>query len=248
MICPNCKNQIQNEAEFCMYCGVHLVREQPFVNNTVNRERSNRTTPNIMPENHGSASFQTFNNRPSQAPEQKDSPACVQQTKTRPHSSQQMHPPGGSAYPQNVPYPQHYANPQNNIPIARLKTNRSFIKTFLLSLVTFGIYALITYAHITDDVNTVCSRYDNRKSMNYYLLFFLVGPITIQIATIIWMHNLCDRIGKELKRRNIDYNFGAKDFWLWGILGALILVGPFIFMHKFFTASNKMNESFNQFP
>ena len=131
-------------------------------------------------------------------------------------------------------------------PVAQLKTDRSFIKTFLLSLVTLGIYGLICYGHITDDVNLVCSRYDGKKSMNYYLLFFLVGPITLEIATIVWMHNICERIGNELKRRQIDYSFGAKDFWLWGVLGSLIIVGPFIFAHKFFQSVNKMNESFNQ--
>ena len=132
------------------------------------------------------------------------------------------------------------------VPVAQLKTDRSFIKTFLLSLVTLGIYGLICYGHITDDVNLVCSRYDGKKSMNYYLLFFLVGPITLEIATIVWMHNICERIGNELKRRQINYSFGAKDFWLWGVLGTLIIVGPFIFSHKFFQAVNKMNESFNQ--
>lgn len=150
---------------------------------------------------------------------------------------------------------QQYAQNQNNQPpfqqhggpVAQLKTDRSFIKTVLLSLVTFGIYAIICYGGITDDVNLVCSRYDNRKSMNYYLLFFLVGPITCGIASIVWNHNICDRIGNELKRRQIGYDFGAKDFWLWNVLGAVIIVGPFIFAHKFFTSVNMLNESFNQF-
>lgn len=135
---------------------------------------------------------------------------------------------------------------QQGMPVAQLKTDRSFIKTILLSLITFGIYALICYGHIADDVNLVCSRYDGRKSMNYYLLIFIVGPITFGIAAIVWMHNLCDRIGNELKRRQIDYDFGAKDFWLWGILGSIIVIGPFVFAHKFFKAINKMNDSFNK--
>lgn len=149
--------------------------------------------------------------------------------------------------------PGQYANPayqqqqfnQPTPPVGQLRTNRSFLKVLLLSCVTFGIYGIICYGHVTDDVNLVCSRYDGRKSMNYYLLMFLVGPITFEIATIVWMHNLCDRIGNELKRRQVDYKFGAGDFWLWGVLGSLILVGPFVFAHKLFKAVNKMNESFN---
>lgn len=131
-------------------------------------------------------------------------------------------------------------------PVAQLRTDRSFIKTFLLSLITFGIYGIICYGHVTDDVNLVCSRYDGKKSMNYYLLLFIVGPISFGFAFIIWMHNICERIGNELKRRQINYDFGAKDFWLWSVLGSLIIVGPFVFAHKFFQAVNKMNDSFNQ--
>lgn len=161
-----------------------------------------------------------------------------------------MYPPYQSQ-PLEVPQPnpsgqQKVPQYAQNAPVAQLRTNRSFIKTFLLSIVTLGIYGLVCYGHITDEVNLVCSRYDGKKSMNYYLLFFLVGPITLEIATIIWMHNLCERIGNELKRRQLDYDFGAKDFWLWGVLGSLIIVGPFVFAHKFFRSVNKMNESFNQ--
>ena len=132
-------------------------------------------------------------------------------------------------------------------PVAQLKTNRSFIKTVLLSLITFGIYGLICYGHITDDVNLVCSRYDGKKSMNYYLLTFIVGPLTLGVGSIVWMHKICERIGTELTRRQMDYHFGAKDFWLWGVLGSLIIIGPLVFTHKFFKAVNKMNANFNQF-
>ena len=148
------------------------------------------------------------------------------------------------------PQPQ-YAQPQAPYqqpgPVAQLRTNRSLAKVFFLSLITFGIYGLVCFGNITDDVNTVCSRYDGKKSMNYYLLFFIVGPITLEIATIVWIHNLCNRIGDELKRRQINYSFSASDFWLWGVLGSFIIVGPFIFTHKFMKAMNQMNESFNMY-
>ena len=149
--------------------------------------------------------------------------------------------------PAQAPYQQpQQANAPSAAPAAQLRTNRSFIKTFLLSIVTLGIYGLICFGNITDDVNTVCSRYDGKKSMNYYLLFFIVGPVTLEIATIVWMHNICNRIGNELKRRQIDYSFSASDFWLWGVLGTLIIVGPFVFAHKFFKSVNLMNDSFNR--
>ena len=62
---------------------------------------------------------------------------------------------------------QPYVNPNGNqppqgaIPRANLETDRSFIKIFLLGLITFGIYPLIVYNSIKNDVNTICTRYDN---------------------------------------------------------------------------------------
>ena len=145
------------------------------------------------------------------------------------------------------PQPQ-YAQPQAPYqqpgPVAQLRTNRSLAKVFFLSLITFGIYGLVCFGNITDDVNTVCSRYDGKKSMNYYLLFFIVAPITLGIAAIVWSHNICNRIGDALRRRQINYSFSASDFWLWGVLGSLIVVGPFIFTHKFTTASTDTADAF----
>ncbi len=133
----------------------------------------------------------------------------------------------------------------NQVPVAQLRTNRSLVKFILLSLITLGIYGLVMTAHISEDVNVVCSRYDGKKTMNYWLLVFLVGPLTLEIGSFVWFHKLCSRIGVELKRRNIDYNFGAKDFWLWNTLGLLIVVGPFVFIYKLIKAANLMNGDFN---
>lgn len=133
----------------------------------------------------------------------------------------------------------------NQVPVAQLRTNRSLVKFILLSLITLGIYGLVMTAHISEDVNVVCSRYDGKKTMNYWLLVFLVGPLTLEIGSFVWFHKLCSRIGAELKRRNIDYSFGAKDFWLWNTLGLLIVVGPFVFMYKLIKAANLMNGDFN---
>ena len=72
-----------------------------------------------------------------------------------------------------------------------------------------------------------------------------MGPITLGIADLVWYHRISNRIGGELQRRGLDYDFGAKDFWLWGILGSLIVVGPFIYTHKLFKAMNALSENYN---
>ena len=131
-------------------------------------------------------------------------------------------------------------------PVRQLKTDRNWFVALLLSVVTCGIYGLIFWGDLTDDVNTTCSHHDGKKTMNYYLLYFLIAPITFGIGAIVWMHKFCARIGDALESRGIDFNFGAGTFWGWGILGSLIFVGPFIFFYKLVNAINLINDDFNR--
>ena len=91
----------------------------------------------------------------------------------------------------------------------------------------------------------IASRYDGKKTMHYCLLLFLVGPVTLGIADLVWNHRLANRLGAELTRRGINYSISASTFWLWGILGCLIVVGPFVYLHKLLKATNLLCEHYN---
>lgn len=133
----------------------------------------------------------------------------------------------------------------NARPVGQLKTNRGLAKFIILTILTLGIYAIVAYSSVTNDINVIASRYDGKKTMHYCLLTFLVAPVTLGIAVFVWYHKMSNRIGDELKRRNIDYSFGATDFWLWNVLGTIILIGPFIYTHKIFKAMNLLAEDYN---
>ncbi len=136
-------------------------------------------------------------------------------------------------------------NTVSTAPVGQLKTNKGLLKTILLSIITFGIYPLVVMSAVSNDINIVASRYDGRRTMHFCLLFFIIAPITFGIAGIVWYHKISNRIGAELKRRGIDYNFSAADYWLWSVLGSLIVIGPFVYIHKMFKAVNKMNADYN---
>lgn len=138
--------------------------------------------------------------------------------------------------------PQQYVS---SAPVGQLKTNKGLLKYILLSIITFGIYGLVVMSSVSNDINIIASRYDGKKTMHFCLLAFIVGPITLEIATLVWYHKISNRIGNELARRNISYSFGASSFWLWGIIGSLIIVGPLVYMHKLFKATNLIAENYN---
>ena len=106
-------------------------------------------------------------------------------------------------------------------------------------------YSIIFFSMLSDDVNFVARARDGKKTMHYCLLFFIVGPITCEIGTFVWFHNISHRIGEEARMRGIRTSFGATSFWLWNVLGALILVGPFIYMYQLCKTMNQIGESFN---
>ena len=134
---------------------------------------------------------------------------------------------------------------QSAAPVGQLKTNRGLLKLILLSIVTLGIYALVFFCGVTSDINVIASRYDGKKTMHFALLIFVLTPITGGIAYFVWMHRLSNRIGGELSRRGIDFKLSAADFWIWDVLLSVIIVGPFIFLHKFCASMNKLSEHYN---
>ena len=134
---------------------------------------------------------------------------------------------------------------QNTVPVRPLKTNRGLLKYILLSIITFGIYPLVIMSCISSDINIIASRYDGKKTMHFCLLAFIFSWLTLGIAPIVWYHRISARIGKELARRGIAYSFGAGSFWGWNVLGAFIVVGPFIYLYKLLDAMNKLSADYN---
>ena len=84
-----------------------------------------------------------------------------------------------------------------------------------------------------------------KKTMHFCLLFFIVSWLTLGIGVLVWYHKISARIGRELARRNIGYSFGAGSYWGWNVLGTIIIVGPFVYLHKLLKAMNLLSEDFN---
>ena len=141
-------------------------------------------------------------------------------------------------------------NAQANVsqaPARQLKTNKGLIKLILLSIITLGIYSIVCFSSLGESINTVAGRYDGKKTMHFCLLYFLVGPITLGIADIVWYHRISKRMGNELARRGISYSFGAGSFWGWCVLGSLLFgIGPLVYTHKLLKACNLLCADYNE--
>lgn len=144
---------------------------------------------------------------------------------------------------------QQFVNPQNsalrsNVPMYQHPTNRGLGKFILLTLITFGIYGMVTWCKMITELNVAASRYDGKRTCPYFAAMMLT-TITYGVFAFVWQHNMANRIGAEVRRRGYDYKISASDFWLWGILGSFIFVGPFVYCHKLLKGMNLINSSYN---
>ena len=126
----------------------------------------------------------------------------------------------------------------------RLPINKNIYKTIGLSVLTLGIYSVYVMASVSRNINKAAP--DKKRTMNYCLVCFLLVPVTLGIATLVWKYRLTKKLDKELTDRNIDYIFTKGDFWLWNILGVIVLVGPIVFTHKILKATNLINKDYNK--
>ena len=175
----------------------------------------------------------------------------------------------------------------------KLTTDRSFPMYVLLDIITGHIYQAIMFSKMSKEINIVAQ--DGKKTVNYmYLYLCLIGAgllfglgfwvksmILYKIASsiiyiltiilLIWLFGISDRIGKELKRREVNYKFGASTFvtyfvvplvavyliiFLLGLLGVeenmasisggvpAILI--YVYFYKLIEAMNRLNKAYNE--
>ena len=111
--------------------------------------------------------------------------------------------------------------PEYTAPAYQHPTRRGFWKMLLLGIITGLIYPLVIMSRISMEINMVASRHDGKRTI-HFLWMPILGVLTLGVYVFVWYHKLCNRIGNELKRRSIPYNFGAKSFWLWNFLYGII--------------------------
>ena len=80
------------------------------------------------------------------------------------------------------------------------------------------------------------------------LKYVLLGLVTFSIYDIWQMSEVGETlnlIGEEQAARGLPVTVTASTFWLWGILGSLIAVGPFIYIYKLLHAMNDLSADYN---
>lgn len=129
----------------------------------------------------------------------------------------------------------------------KLQTNRSMVKLMTLTILTLGLYGIVFFIPFSFDLDKIAPKRDRSKTMNF-LVAYVLSLFTFSIVIDIWHYHIAARVEEALSKREIEYEFGTKDFWLWLILGSFILVGPFVYFHRLCKAMNLLCEHYNENP
>ena len=104
---------------------------------------------------------------------------------------------------------------QNNTPKPMVQ-NRSIATCIILSLVTCGIYGIVWFINLVNDVNAVCQ---DEKSSQSGGVVFLLTLVTCGIYGLIWFYNA----GKRMEAAGSKYNMSISDNSIMYLI--LLLIG-----------------------
>ena len=109
------------------------------------------------------------------------------------------------------------SNPQPSMQKPMLQ-NRNIVTCIILSFVTCGIYGIIWFINMVNDVNAVCQ---DEKSSQSGGTVFLLTLITCGIYGLIWFYNA----GKRMSVAGNKYNMTISDNSVMYLVLALIGLG-----------------------
>ena len=123
--------------------------------------------------------------------------------------------------------------------MAKVK-NRNIFLFILLSIVTFGIYPIVAYCIMSNEINETCEG-DGKKTM-FYLWAALLGIVTLGIFPLIWFYKAMERLKDNGYRYGVNVKHSGGEFLLWMLLGSFIVVGPIVAMCYFVSDVNQFSD------
>lgn len=118
--------------------------------------------------------------------------------------------------------------------------NRNLFLFILLNTVTCGIYGIVAFCIMGNEINETCEG-DGKKTM-FYLWAFLLGIITLGIVPLIWFYKAMERLNDNGYRYGITVKHSGNEFILWYLLGSLIVVGPLVAVCYFVSDVNQFSD------
>ena len=125
-----------------------------------------------------------------------------------------------------------------------MRTDRTFWRSVLLTIVTLGIYPIYLIENIAADTNIACSR-DGKRTWGAFP-FFVLGILTLGIFPLIWHCQVIGRYRHLCKQQGEECCISLRFYLLFALLGAPTLVLPLIATARFIAAYTQACRIFNK--
>lgn len=125
-----------------------------------------------------------------------------------------------------------------------MKTNRSLLVLIVLSILTCGLYTLYFWSCFARDMNVACVG-DGRRTRGI-LARIIFSALTLGIYELVWLYSTGERIRGNAHRYGISVGCTGSSVLAWNILGALIVIGPFVAMYQMISGLNQLCEAYNR--
>lgn len=130
-----------------------------------------------------------------------------------------------------------------------LNDQRRIWKFIVFGILTLGIYQLIFWWKMINDINTTCGYVedtDSEKSVNYIVLILLT-LVTLGIYAFVWFYKQGNRIKTAGREYGLNIEEKGSTYLLWIIFGTLLFgVGPIIALYLMICNLNKLCSRYNQ--
>ena len=125
-----------------------------------------------------------------------------------------------------------------------IEQDRSFLKWFLLGIVTCGIYDLYFLYKLIKDVNVICNG-DGDETPGLVAYFFL-SLVTVGIYAYYWFYKLGDRLQKNAPRYNLVINESGGTILLYLLINLISGgIGTMLAMYYIIKNVNTLSAAYN---
>lgn len=126
-----------------------------------------------------------------------------------------------------------------------MKENRGWLKFYLLSIITLGIYSLFWYRRLVIDVNKATEGEKGNHQMRF-LWALLLGCVTFGIVLIVWEIKLVCRVYGKATREKLEVK-GSIAFYLVSLLVlGWTLICPAIALAQLCKTTNNLAKWYNK--
>lgn len=121
----------------------------------------------------------------------------------------------------------------------KLRENRSFIKYFLLNLITFNIYEAVMFSNMSKEINLVAK--DGKRTFNYLYLFLMgIGGILITLLGALPILKYEDLDLTQMSREELEPIISGTLTMIFGVL--ILVVLSVIVLIWFYRFTNRISK------